>query len=1143
MCLRAVRLHFLYGAFLLSLPPQKPMIKNPYPSHPHFRGLTDLLREEHCSVQYLEGLAGSARSALIQACLGELKGAHLMIFNDKEEAAYFYTDLVTLEGTPERTLFFPSSYKRSVQYQQTDEANIITRTQTLRRLSERRVASFIITYAEALVESVVTKKQLGKTTLEVRKGEKIDMSFLEEVLQTYGFQLVDFVYEPGQFSIRGGIVDVFSYASTHPCRIDFFDDEVDSIRIFDTDSQRSLETVKKVNIIPNLQWEHELGEKRISFLDYIPTGTTLWLDNPDLIGEQVQSLYDKTEFDANDQHPVSKERFLVPGTKINEQMERFRQVIFGVHLHQPDEQVWQFNTAPQPAFNKNFELLVTAMKEQSAEGLINFILSENEKQLDRMKAIFTEIDPELQYQAVCKTLHEGFTDHDLKIAYYTDHQIFERYHKFRFHDRFSRKESLSAKELIGLNPGDYVVHIDHGIGIFGGLEKIDVNGKMQEAIKLVYKDKDVLYVNIHSLHRISKYKGKDTGPPKIYKLGTGAWQKLKNNTKKKVQDIARELILLYAKRKSQEGFAFSADTYLQQELESSFIYEDTPDQLKATSDVKAGMEAKFPMDRLVCGDVGFGKTEVAIRAAFKAVTDSKQVAVLVPTTVLAFQHHKTFKERLKGLPCTVDYLSRFRSAAEQRDIKNRLKEGKIDILIGTHKLVSKEIEFKDLGLLIIDEEQKFGVSVKEKLKQLKLNVDTLTLTATPIPRTLQFSLMGSRDLSIINTPPPNRHPIITELHPFNEEIIREAIEYEVSRGGQVFLIHNRVQNIMEIKEIVDRVLPGVRSVVAHGQMEGKKLESVMLDFMQGDFDVLIATTIIESGLDIPNANTIIINNGHQFGLSDLHQLRGRVGRSNKKAFCYIFAPPITLLSTEARRRLKAVEEFSALGSGFNIALQDLDIRGAGNLLGGEQSGFIADIGFETYNRILNEAILELKENEFSGLYDKPVEKQSEQIVYTPDCHIDTDLELLFPDHYVSNISERVELYRKLDGILDQESLLAFREMLSDRFGPLPSPSEDLLKVVELRWLAKQLGVEKIILKKNILITYFVSNPDSPFYRSNRFKEVIGNIQAHPRIFKMREDQEKLSLRSDHVGSINEACKILQKLGNTNTNEPRTRPGE
>ncbi|MDF1575004.1 MAG: transcription-repair coupling factor [Bacteroidales bacterium] len=1107
------------------------MIRNPYSKHPLFTELSASLKEEKLPVQYLEGLAGSARSALIQACLNELKGSHLVIFNDKEEAAFFYTDLVTLEGSPDRTLFFPSSYRRSVQYQQTDEANIITRTQTLRRLSERRVASFIITYAEALVESVVTKKQLGETTLELKKGEKIDREFLEEILRTYDFQLVDFVYEPGQYSIRGGIVDVFSYASSHPCRIDFFDEEVDSIRTFDTDTQRSLETVKKVNIIPNIQWEHELGTERISFLDYIPSGTILWLDNPGLITGQVQSLYDKTDFHTEEEKPIHKELFLIPGTRIGEQMKRFSQVVFGVHLNQDEERSWRFNTAPQPAFNKNFDLLASTMKEQTASGISSYLLSDNEKQLERLRAIFEETDPELQYQTLSKTLHEGFTDYDLKLSYYTDHQIFERYHKFRFHDRFSKKESVSVKELIGLNPGDYVVHVDHGIGIFGGLEKIDVNGKMQEAIKLVYKDKDVLFVNIHSLHRISKYKGKDTGPPKIYKLGTGAWQKLKSNTKKKVQDIARELILLYAKRKEQQGFAFSADTYLQQELESSFIYEDTHDQLKATEEVKAGMEAKFPMDRLVCGDVGFGKTEVAIRAAFKAVADSKQVAVLVPTTILAFQHHNTFRDRLKGLPCTVDYLSRFRSQADQRKIITKLKEGKIDIIIGTHKLVGKEIGFRDLGLLIIDEEQKFGVSVKEKLKQLKLNVDTLTLTATPIPRTLQFSLMGSRDLSIINTPPPNRHPIITELHSFNEEIIREAIEYEVSRGGQVFFIHNRVQNIMEIQEIVNRVVPGIRSVVAHGQMEGRKLESLMLDFMQGEYDVLIATTIVESGLDIPNANTIIINNGQNFGLSDLHQLRGRVGRSNKKAFCYIFAPPLTILSQEARRRLKAVEEFSTLGSGFNIALQDLDIRGAGNLLGAEQSGFIADMGFDTYNRILNEAITELKETEFSGLYEQAAESKQEDTLFLTDCHIDTDLELLFPDRYVSNISERVELYRNLDAITDEQGLESFREMLLDRFGALPASSEELLKVVKLRWLAQRTGVEKIVLKKNVLITYFVSNPESPFYRSGKFKEVIRNIQANPGIFRMREDQEKLSLRSEAVNSVGEACQILERLSN------------
>jgi transcription-repair coupling factor (superfamily II helicase) len=1102
------------------------IIKNPYPSHPLFPGLLGSLKEAGTGISYLEGLSGSSRTALIQACLAELKGSHLILFQDKEEAAYFYTDLVTLEGTPDRTLFFPSSYKRSVQYKQTDEANIITRTQTLRRLSERRTASFIVSYAEALVESVVTRKQLADSTLELKQGEKIGMAFLEEVLKAYDFRLVDFVHEPGQYALRGGIVDVFSYAASHPCRIDFFDDEVDSIRIFDTDTQRSLETVKKVNIIPNIQWEHELGAGRISFLDYIPGGTILWADNPDLICQQVQALYDRTDLGDGDEIPIRKEQFLVRGTVLRQQMAAFWNVIFGIHQQLPGKD-WQFHTSPQPAFRKNFELLVSAMKEQTEVGITNYILSENEKQLERLQAIFLEIDPELEYKSVCQTLHEGFIDHDLKCAWFTDHQVFERYHKFRFHDRFSRKESLSVRELIGLNPGDYVVHVDHGIGMFGGLEKIDVNGRLQEAIKLVYKDRDVLYVNIHSLHRISKYKGKDNEVPRIYKLGSGAWQKLKNRTKDRVKDIARELIVLYARRKEREGFAFSPDTYLQQELESSFIYEDTPDQLKATADVKAGMEAAYPMDLLVCGDVGFGKTEVAIRAAFKAVTDSKQVAVLVPTTVLAFQHFNTFRERLEGFPCTVDYLSRFRTVADQSRIRRKLKEGSIDIIIGTHKLVSRDIEFRDLGLLIVDEEQKFGVSVKEKLKEMKLEVDTLTLTATPIPRTLQFSLMGSRDLSIINTPPPNRHPIVTELHPFNEEIIREAIEYEVSRGGQVFLIHNRVENIMAIKEIVDRLLPGIRSVVAHGQMEGRKLESVMLDFMQGDYDVLIATSIVESGLDIPNANTIIINNGHQFGLSDLHQLRGRVGRSNKKAFCYIFSPPLNLLSQEASRRLKAVEEFSALGSGFNIALQDLDIRGAGNLLGAEQSGFIADIGFEAYNRILNEAILELKETEFSGMYRQPAEEH----VFSPDCHIDTDLELLFPDSYISSISERVDLYRRLDSIDDHAALEEFREMLTDRFGPLPAQSEELLMVVELRWLARCLGVEKIVLKKNTLITYFVSNPDAAFFRSDRFREVIGNIQANPLMFRMREDQDRLSLRSDHVTSIREARAILQKLCN------------
>ncbi|MDF1570774.1 MAG: transcription-repair coupling factor [Bacteroidales bacterium] len=1152
------------------------MFSNPYIPHPYTAGIIRSLEDKGNKVFHLKGLSGSSRAALFQAVVSEAKGNHLVLFHDKEEAAYFYTDLVNLEGTPERTLFFPSSYKRSVQYGQTDEANIITRTQTLKRLNEQRVSSFIITYAEALLERVMTRAELGRHTLEIKTGESLGMEFLEEVLNTYHFQLVDFVYEPGQYAIRGGIADVFSYASSQPCRIDFFGDEVDSIRLFDVETQRSQEQMKRISIIPNVQWEQEMGDKRVSFLEFIPSNTTIWLDDLELVLDHIRDIWEKTtigaegrptgipqksgaeerrekkergldrggqsamppsqddsvysERTADGSHPGLKEAFLVREDLIREKLEDHARIEFTRPVLPAPAQEWKFSTTPQPPFNKDFGLLARILHENNRNGLHNYILSESSSQLERLRAIFDEVHPGLAYTEGTTTVHEGFTDHDLRVAIYTDHQIFDRYHKFRLHDRFTKKEALSVKELSGLMPGDYVVHVDHGIGKFGGLERIDVNGRRQEAVRLVYKDNDVLFVNIHSLHKISKYKGKEGHAPRVYKLGTGAWQKLKQKTKSKVKDIATELIALYARRREQKGFAFSPDTYLQRELEASFIYEDTPDQEKATRDFKSGMEAEFPMDRLICGDVGFGKTEVAIRAAFKALSDSKQVAVLVPTTVLAFQHYNTFKNRLKDFPCTVDYISRFRTAGEQTNIVKRLKEGSLDILIGTHKLVSQQVKFRDLGLLIIDEEQKFGVSVKEKLKQIKLNVDTLTLTATPIPRTLQFSLMGARDLSIINTPPPNRHPIITELHPFNEEIIREAIEYEVSRGGQVFFIHNRVQNIVEVKQMVDALVPGIRSVIAHGQMEGKQLEKVMLDFMAGDHDVLIATSIIESGLDIPNTNTIIINNAHHFGLSDLHQLRGRVGRSNKKAFCYLFAPHVTLLTQEARRRLKAIEEHSGLGSGFNIAMQDLDIRGAGNLLGAEQSGFIADIGFETYHKILNEAIQELKEGIFSDLFEKEtVEKAGPNQHYAQDCQIDTDLELLLPESYIANISERMHLYRELDSIETSEALEQFRKMLRDRFGELPSEAEELLNVVRLRWLAMQTGVEKIILKKSTLIAYFVSDPDALFYRSQVFEKIIGNIQRNPRLFSMRQDKDRLSFRMENTGSIDATFRILEHL--------------
>ena len=1106
------------------------MFQNPYTHHPFTPEIVQALQEKGSNVYHLKGLTGSSKAALFQSVAAAIKGNHLVLFHDKEVAAYFYTDLVNLEGTPDRTLFFPSSYKRSVQYRQTDEANIITRTQTLKRLSEQRAASFIISYADAMLERVITRAELGRNTLEIKTGEQLTMDFLKEVLETYHFHLVDFVYEPGQYSIRGGIADIFSFASSRPCRIDFFGDEVDTIRYFDVESQRSDEQLKKVSIIPNIQWEKDLGEKRVSFLEFIPSNTTVWLDDLELITHQMTEIYDRADAGGKEDLPLPKEELLTSGTEIREQLKEFSLVEFTRPVLAPPAAIWQFSTAPQPPFNKDFSLLAQVLTENSDAGIKNFILSDSSGQLERIRSIFDEINPGISYEEGTHTLHEGFTDHDLRLAVYTDHQVFDRYHKFRLHDRFTRKEALSVKELSGLHPGDYVVHVDHGIGMFGGLERIDINGRKQETVRLVYKDNDVLFVNIHSLHKISKYKGKEGQSPRVYKLGTGAWQKLKQKTKSKVKDIAGELIALYARRREQKGFAFTPDTYLQKELEASFIYEDTPDQLKATNDTKRGMEAEFPMDRLVCGDVGFGKTEVAIRAAFKAVTDGKQVAVLVPTTVLAFQHYNTFSSRLKEFPCTVDYISRFRTAAEQTKIRKQLKEGSLDIIIGTHKLVSQSIQFSDLGLLIIDEEQKFGVAVKEKLKQIKLNVDTLTLTATPIPRTLQFSLMGARDLSIINTPPPNRHPIITELHPFSEELIKEAIEYEVSRGGQVFFIHNRVQNIGEMREMIEKLVPDVRTVVAHGQMDGKELEQVMLGFMVGDYDVLVSTSIIESGLDIPNTNTIIINNAHHFGLSDLHQLRGRVGRSNKKAFCYLFTPHVTLLTPEARRRLKAIEEHSGLGSGMSIAMQDLDIRGAGNLLGAEQSGFIADIGFETYHKILNEAIQELKEGVFSDLFEQEKEEAREGAsAFAAECHIDTDLELLLPESYVSNISERMHLYRELDNTSSPAGLENFRTMLEDRFGPLPTQAKELLEAVHLRRLAMQTGVEKIVLKNQTLIAYFVSNPDSQFYRSEEFNRVIANIQRDPKLFRMRQEKDRLSLRVNNTGSIERAIGVLEQL--------------
>ncbi|MCK4920484.1 MAG: transcription-repair coupling factor [Bacteroidales bacterium] len=1117
-------------------------ILNLYHKHPIISSSAEKIAGVDSSVINLKALSGSARVVYIQQIISILKGSHLIILNDKEEAAYFYNDLTTLDGY-DRSLFFPSSYARSIQYKKTDEANIITRTQVLKRLSERRTSSFIITYPEAIMEKVISRKGLNENSFEIKIGDKLDRDFLHELLISYEFELVDFVYEPGQYALRGSIIDVFSFAASYPLRIDFFGNEVESIRSFDVDNQLSIEKLKKFTLIPNIQWESEkdysnllssdlvsssrvVGSQRLSIFEYLPNNTMIWTHDSGVIFSKIDEVYEKTIIET--ENPNFDKSAVISNTKqLIQDFQSYKKIEFGTPWLSESPTSIEFNTSPQPTFNRNFNLLVEDILKNEAEGYTTHILSENESQLIRLKDIFKEINEDSEFVPANVILHEGFIDHDLKICVYTDHQIFDRYHKYKIHDRFSRKESLNFKELTDLKPGDYVVHIDHGIGIFGGLETIEKSGKKQESIRLVYKDKDVLYVSIHALHRISKYKGKDNVQPKIYKLGGGAWQKLKTNTKKKVKDIAVELINLYAKRKKEEGYGFSEDTYLQQELEASFIYEDTPDQVTATKAVKEGMEAKFPMDRLVCGDVGFGKTEVAIRAAFKAVSDSRQVAVLVPTTILALQHYNTFMERLKNFPCNVDYISRLRSSAQQKESIKNLKEGKTDIIIGTHKLIGKNVVFKDLGLLIIDEEQKFGVGLKEKLREVKVNVDTLTLTATPIPRTLQFSLMGARDLSIINTPPPNRHPIITELHSFNENIIKEAIDYEIARGGQVFFIHNRVQNIGEVETLINSLNKGARTVIAHGQMKGEKLERIMLDFIQGYYDVLIATTIVESGLDIPNANTIIINNAQNFGLSDLHQLRGRVGRSNKKAFCYLLAPPLHLNTPEARRRLKAIEEFSELGSGFNIAMQDLDIRGAGNLLGAEQSGFITDIGFEIYHKILNEALLELKENEFKEVFEDEGKETDKN--YVSDSLIDTDFELLFPESYIYNIAERISLYRELDNAKEESELDSFREKLIDRFGPIPVQSLDLINIVTLRLLAQKAGIEKINLKNKKMSLFFISDQNSSYYQSDTFGKVLQFVQTRTRSVKMKEENNRLSLRVENIDNVSRAISILREI--------------
>jgi transcription-repair coupling factor (superfamily II helicase) len=1094
--------------------------------------LIDHLENEAASKCLLEGLSGSSKALVMASVHEKMQTTHLIVLPEKEDAAYFYNDLITLSGD-ENIFFFPSTYKRSVQYEQTEPANIVLRTEVLNHLASGKRKGIIVTYPESVMEKVISRRNLKKNTFQVTKGDKLSLEFLEEMLQEYNFERVDFVYEPGQYSIRGSIADVFSFSADLPYRVDFFGEEVDSIRSFNPDDQLSVAFQKQISIIPNIQ-DISIDEINDSFTDFLPPSSVIWFEDSMFIKEKINSIWSQTTQREESGQITGKKDSVMTGSRFTDECNKFRIVEFGKKSAFVAEWRIGFRTEPQPVFNKNFELLSEKLVSNNLEGYRTFIVSESQSQIDRLKDIFAEINPGVLFTPLLVNLHGGFTDHLLKIAVFTDHQIFDRYHKFRIRGYFTKKESISVKELTGLNPGDYVVHIDHGIGRFGGLEKIEVNGKLQEAIKLVYRDNDILYVGIHSLHRISKYKGKDDSEPRIYKLGSGAWQKLKQSTKSKVKDIAKDLIKLYAKRMASDGYSYSLDSYLQRELEASFLYEDTPDQLSATKSVKEDMEAPHPMDRLVCGDVGFGKTEVAVRAAFKAASDSKQTAILVPTTILALQHYKTFLSRLKGFPCNIEYLTRHKKPARQKEILSELEEGKIDIIIGTHKLVGQEVKFKDLGLLIIDEEQRFGVSVKDKLKKLKTNVDTLTLTATPIPRTLQFSLMGARDLSIINTPPPNRMPIVTELHGFNEEIIREGIEYEVARNGQVFIIHNRVENIKEIQAKIHRICPNVKSAIVHGKMDGKTIENVMFDFIQGDYDVLIATTIIESGLDIPNANTIFINDAHHFGLSELHQLRGRVGRSNRKAFCYLLAPPLNTLTHEARRRLKAIEEFSELGSGFNLAMQDLDIRGSGNLLGGEQSGFIADVGFETYQCILNEAMLELREaepEERSEEISKESVKEgtSSEKIYVSDFQVDTDLEIMFPDEYISNISERIRLYKELNDIENEDTLHSYEKKLEDRFGPIPPPARALLDIVMLKWIAVKLGMEKILLKNDLLIANFISDPNSMFYRSQAFVSIMNYVNSHQRQMSVRQKETKLSLTISGIKSVNSAILVLRDI--------------
>lgn len=1107
-----------------------------YKQHPNLQKFVDLISTQK-QVQ-LKNAITSARSFFLSAVYEKQNSPFVIVLSDKEEATYLFNDFQII--LPENKLFFFPATLRHLSHNsgiKTDKAAIMMRTETITKI-RRTTNPIIVTYPAAIAETVISREEIPNNTIELNVGEEVETGFLIEMLQDFGFVKTEFVFEPGQYAIRGGIVDVFSYSTDMPYRVDFFGEEIESIRIFDIETQLSVKKVDSISIVNNIQIK--TNEKRTSFLHFIEKNSIFFADDYKYLTDKVKQLYEEEKEIKllNDETDAEEIIEYANADEFIQHLNKFNLVHLTNKTLNDKIPVIQLDVSPQPRVQKNFNLLANDLKVKQEQAYSTYVLSNSDKQLERLKDILqsNEVKTKVDFTPLKGIVHEGFTDNDLFLTAYTDHQIFDRFHRFflRSFNTNKSKEAQLLKEIKELNIGDYIVHIDYGVGIFKGLTTIENNGKPQEVVRIEYKDSDNLFVSIHALHKISKFKSQEAEPPKIHKLGTTAWKNLKKKTKKRIKDIAKDLIELYAKRMQEKGFAYSHDTYLQEALEASFIYEETPDQLKAINDVKEDMENPVPMDRLVCGDVGFGKTEIAIRAAFKAVTDGKQVALLCPTTVLTYQHFKTLTERLKELPVTIDYISRMRTAKQQKEILKKLEEGSLDIVIGTHRLVSKDVKFKDIGLLIIDEEQKFGVAVKEKLKQLRVNVDTLTLTATPIPRTLQFSLMGARDLSILQTPPPNRQPIITELHTMDTEMIRKAISYEVRRGGQVFFVHNHVATLPKMKKFINEIMPDVTIEIAHGQMGAKQIEGVITGFMNGDFDILLTTSIVENGLDIPNANTIIINNAHRFGLSDLHQLRGRVGRASRKAFCYLIAPPKTVLKDVARRRLTAIENFVELGSGFNIALQDLDIRGAGDLLGAEQSGYINDIGYETFKRILEETMLELRTTDYKHIFanedEQKVADENEKSVFVNDCQITTDLNIGFSNDFIKDDAERLRLYRELDNINEKDKLIDFEEQLKDRFGEIPNPAKELIKIVSLRQKAMKLGIEKIVIKNGTFINYFVADQTSSFYDSRIFKEnILTFVTSNPTFCEMKQKNEKLLLRFNKIKTVKRALEVLEMI--------------